>query len=283
MDGDVPLSMAPPAPPETCCEMDWPESWGSQPPIRLQPCQPFAGSSSETDRIINLWRPRILDLVDQANAMARDLCEISWRESDEPYPCCNFLKLLEPSHGRDMRRFTDEACHLLLQVSTREEILESHWLEGRVPDARDLREWMERWALWMPDEEGQFRFWSLFLPCEGLEALCRYVHGLVHDAYYEMLELHMEWEERRELKVADGEALPLPYGTPPEVLIYWHPRLVLDEQEFTLTPENAEELRDWSRDAFRSWKLHLTEDQKLALVALGYEADSLCPDPRWQD
>ena len=282
MDGDVPLTMAPSPPPVTSCEMEWPESWGSNPPIRLQPSEPFAGSSNETDRIINNWRPRIASLVEQSISMAKDLCEISWNGEEEPYPCCPFLKLITPVGG-DMRRFTDEACHVLLQASSREEILDSYWFDGRAPDARDVMEWMERWAVWLPDEEGQFRLWSAFLPCEAMEALYRYVHALVHDYYLEILELHMEWEERRELEVASGEALPDFQDTPPESILYYHPRLIIDEQEFSLTADNAEELRDWSYDAFVSWGKRITKEQREALVMLGYEADQLCPIRRWPE
>ena len=252
-------------------------------PIRLQPSEPFAGSSAETDRIINRWRPRIFDLVEQSISMAKDLCEISWNGEEEPYPCCPFLKLLEPG-SNDMRRFTDEACHILLQALTRDEIIEeAFWPDHRKPDARDLHEWMGRWATWLPDEEGQFRFWSIFLPCEAMEALYRYVHALVHDYYLEMLELHMEWEEHRQVEIASGEGLPITGGTPPESIIYWHPRLVLDELEFTLTSDNAEQLRDWAYDAFVSWGKRITKEQREALVMLGYEADQLCPIRRWPE
>lgn len=281
---DHPLVEALPAPPEACCEMEWPESWGSNPPIRLRPSAAFAGSSVETDRVISRWRPRIFELVEQANAMARELCEIARRGSDEPYPCCNFLKLIgPPAEGRDLRRFTDEACHLLLQASTRDEIADAYWFDGRPPDARDVTEWMERWGVWLPDEGGQFLLWSIFLPCEAMEALYRYVHGLVHDHYLEIMELHMEREENRELEIAAGEELPIPWGTPPESIIYWHPRLVLDELEFTLTTDNAEQLRDWSYDAFINWGRRITKEQKEALFMLGYEADQLCPERRWPD
>jgi len=279
---DYPLITAPPAPPETSCEMNWPEPWGNTPPIRIQPSQPLAGSSVDTDRIINRWRPRIFDLVEQSNAMARDLCEISWNDTLEPYPTCHFLKLLQPG-GKDMRRFTDEACHILLQVSSSNEISDAHWFDGRSPDARDVMEWMERWAMWLPNEEGQFLLWSAFLTCEAMESLYRYVHGLVHDYYLEILELHMEWEEKRELEVAAGEGMPDVHDGVPDQIIYWHPRLVLDGREYTLTPENAEELRDWSYEAFCSWKSRLTKEQKEALVSLGYEADLLCPVRRWPD
>ena len=280
---DSPLTVAEPPRSEACCEMEWPESWGSVPAIRLQPSAPFAGSSTETDRIINRWRPRIFDLVEQSISMAQDLCEISWNADDEPYPCCPFLKLLEPG-SNDMRRFTDEACHILLQALTRDEIIEeAFWPDHRKPDARDLHEWMQRWATWLPDEEGQFRFWSIFLPCEALEALYRYVHALVHDYYLEILELHMEWEENRELEIAAGEGLPITGGTPPESIIYWHPRLVLDELEFTLTSDNAEQLRDWAYDAFLNWARRIPKEQKEALCMLGYEADQLCAVRRWDD
>lgn len=282
MDGDVPPTMATPPPPETSCEMDWPESWGLNPPIRLQPSEPFAGSSNETDRIINNWRPRIASLVEQSISMAKDLCEISWKGEEEPYPCCPFLKLINPV-GRDMRRFMDEACHILLQASSKEEIFDSFWFDGRAPDARDVMEWMERWAVWLPDEDGQFLLWSAFLPCDAMEALYRYVHGLVHDYYLEILELHMEWEERMELESASGEALPDFQDAPPESILYYHPRLIIDEREFSLTAENAEELRDWSYDAFVSWGKRITKEQREALVMLGYEADQLCPIRRWPE
>lgn len=281
MDGDVPLTMAPPPPPETSCEMEWPESWGANPPIRLQPSEPFAGSSAETDRIINRWRPRIFDLVEQSISMAKDLCEISWNGDDEPYPCCPYLKLLVPE-GNDMRRFTDEACHILLQALTRDEIIEeAFWPDHRKPDARDLHEWMGRWATWLPDEEGQFRFWSIFLPCEAMEALYRYVHALVHDYYLEMLELHMEWEEHRELKVAAGEALPPPAQVSPEEFQWIPPRLFVGEMEIWLSEENAAEIREWGVFAAASWRHMLTEEKQLALVDLVEEADLLCPDPRF--
>ncbi len=278
---DMPLTMAPPAPPEACCEITREGAL----PIRIIPSAPFAGSSGETDRIINRWRPWIAGLVEQANGMAHDLCDISWNTEEEPYPCCPFLNLLEPSSGgTDMRRFTDEACHILLQALTREEITElAVWPENRKPDARDLAEWMERWGLWLPDEEGQFRFWSLFLPCESLEALYRYVHGLVHDRYLEILELHREWEEIRKGEHSAGNTLPDVRDGVPDQIIYWHPRLILDDREFTLTSENAEELRDWSYDAFCSWKSRITREQKEALVSLGYESDLLCPVRRWPD
>ena len=269
--------MAPPPPPETACEIER----EGEPPIRLQPSEPFAGSSAETDRIINRWRPRIFDLVEQSISMAKDLCEISWNGDDEPYPCCPFLKLLEPG-SNDMRRFTDEACHILLQALTRDEIIEeAFWPDHRKPDARDLHEWMGRWATWLPDEEGQFRFWSIFLPCEAMEALYRYVHALVHDYYLEMLELHMEWEEHRELKVAAGEALPPPAQVSPEEFQWIPPRLFVGEMEIWLSEQNAEEIREWGLFAAASWRHMLTEEKQLALVDLVEEADLLCPDPRF--
>ena len=280
MDGDVPLTMAPPPPPETSCEMEWPESWGANPPIRLQPSEPFAGSSIETDRIINNWRPRIASLVDQSVSMAKDLCEISWNGEEEPYPCCPFLKLITPADS-DMRRFTDEACHVLLQASTREEILDSHWYDIRTPDARDVMEWMERWAIWLPDEDGQFRLWSAFLPCDAMEALYRYVHGLVHDCYLEILELHMEWEERREVEVAAGEALPPPAQVRPEEFQWIPPRLFVGEMAIWLSEQNAEEIREWGVFAAASWRHMLTEEKQLALVDLVEEADRLCPDQKF--
>ena len=280
---DFPLMTAPPSPLEVSCEIDWPESWGGHPPIRLQPSGPYAGSSVETDRIIHRWRPRIFNLVEQANSMARDLCEISWNGNNETYPCCHFLKLIEPL-GRDMRPFCDAACELLLQVRSRDEIMEeAFWPDHRKLDARDVMEWMERWGAWLPDAHGQFQFWSIFLPCEALEALYRYVHALVHEFYLEVLELHLEWEEAVSLKRANGEALPDIYDGPPEAIIYYHPRLFLDEREFTLTTENAEELRDWAYDAFVNWKRRITDEQKQSLFMLGYEADQLCAVRRWDD
>lgn len=275
-DGDVPLTMAPPPRPETSCEI---EREGES-PIRLQPSEPFAGSSTETDRIINRWRPRIFDLVEQSISMARDLREISWNGYDEPYPCCPYLKLLEPE-GRDMRRFTDEACHLLLQVSTREEILDSYWFEGRSPDARDVMEWMERWATWLPDEDGQFHFWSLFLPCEAMEALYRYVHALVHDQYLEILELHMEWEEQRELDEPSGANLLPPTWEGPVEFQWIPPRLFVGGGEIWLNGENAQELREWGVTAIGAWKFSLTGPQKEALCDLVHEADRLCEDPKF--
>jgi hypothetical protein len=271
--------MAPPAPQEACCEL----AWHGETPIRLQPSDPFAGSSSETDRIINHWRPRIANLVEQSIEMARDLCEISWRADEEPYPCCPFLKIIEPA-GRDMRRFIDEACHVLLQASVRDEIVEAYWFDGRPPDARDVSQWLERWGVWLPDEEGQFRFWSVFMPCEALEALYRYVHALVHDAYLEILELHLECEEMAERGDFDQQEEILPvFDEIPEIILYYHPRLILDDLEITLTENNAEQMRDWAYDAFVNWGKRITRDQKEALVTLGYEADQLCSVRRWPD
>ena len=161
--------------------------------------------------------------------------------------------------------------------------MDGYWFDGRAPDARDVMEWMERWGGWLPDEEGQFRFWSIFLPCEVMEALYRYVHGLVHDFYLEIFEMHTVWEQEMAHANARGEGIPSIHSGPPESLIYWHPRLIIDDFELTLTKDNAEELRDWSYDAFCSWKQNITEDQKEALFMLGYEADQLCAVRRWPD
>lgn len=252
------------------------------PPIRLRPSATHEGSSAETDRIINRWRPRIANLVEQSISMAKELCKISWNGDDEPYPCCPYLKLLEPG-GRDMRRFTDEACHLLLQASTREEVLDFHWFEGRAPDALDVMEWMERWAVWLPDEAGEFRLWSALLPCEAMEALYRYVHALVHDYYLEILELHREWEENRELYPATGTDLLPPTWEGPKQFQWIAPRLFVGGGEIWLNGENAPELREWGVFAFGAWQLTLTQPQKEALYDLVREADRLCPDPRWRD
>jgi hypothetical protein len=266
--------------------MDWHESWGNNPAIRLQPSEPFAGSSLETDRIIHHWRHRIFNLVEQTNEMTKDLCEISWKGSDEPYPYCNFFKLIDPPVvGRDMRRFTDEACHVLLQALASDEIVEeAYWPDHRKLDARDIREWLQRWGTWLPDEEGQFQFWSIFMPYDAIEALYRYVHALVHEYYFEILELHMEWEARQELVIEEGESLPNLDEDPPESIIYWHPRLILDgDCEFTLTTDNAEELRDWAYNAFMQWGKLLDRDRKEALVEAACQADELCPKQRWAD
>jgi hypothetical protein len=250
-------------------------------PIRLLPSAVEEGSSAETDRIINSWRPRIYQLVERSISMARDLDDgISWNGVNEAYPCCPYLKLLSPE-GRDMRRFTDEACHILLQAATREEILDTYWFEGRAPDARDVVEWMERWGTWLPDEEGQFRVWSAFLPCEAMEALYRYVHALVHDYYIEMLELHMEWEERRELDTAQGISLPNPVQGSPKEFQWIPPRLFVGDAEIWLNQQNAAELREWGVFAFGAWKFSLTETQKEDLYDLIHEADRLCPDPQF--
>jgi hypothetical protein len=266
--------MAPTPPPETACEIEW----EGEPPIRLQPSELFAGSTAESDRIINRWRPRIFDLVEHSISMAKDLCEISWNGDKEPYPCCPYLKLLK-REGKDMRRFTDEACHLLLQASSREEILDSHWYDIRTPDARDVMEWMERWCTWLPDEEGQFRFWSIFLPCDALEALYRYVHALVHDYYLEMLELHMEWEKRTERETGVGKLnLLVLLNTCGKHKIH---ELLVGEMEIWLNEQNAEEICEWGLFAAASWRHMLTEDKQLELVDLVEEADLLCPDPRF--
>ena len=119
---DLPLTVAEPPRPEAFCEMHWPESWGSTPAIRLQPSHSLAGSSLETDRIIHRWGTRIFNLVEQTNSMARDLAGKSWHEHQEHYYSCYFLKLLEPS-GRDMRCFTDEACHFLIRALASDEIM----------------------------------------------------------------------------------------------------------------------------------------------------------------
>jgi hypothetical protein len=249
-------------------------------PIRLRPSAQHEGSSAETDRIINCWRPRLANLVDQSISMAKDLCEISWNGTDEPYPCCPHLKLIQ-SQGRDMRRFTDEACHLLLQACTKEEILESYWPDHRKPDARDIAEWMVRWALWLPDENGQFRIWSAFLPCEAIEAFYRYVHALVHDYYLEILELHIEWQENRERHPVQGtDLLPLTWEGPKE--FQWiPPRLFVEGGVIWLNGENAQEIREWGVIAFGAWKFSLSEEKQEALYDLVHEADRLCPDPRF--
>jgi hypothetical protein len=270
--------------PETSCEMEWDESWGSNPMIRLLPSQTYAGSSLETDRIINKWRPRLFSLVELSISMAQDLCEISWNTEEEAYPCCPFMKLLEPpSVGKDMRRFCDEACHILIQASSTEEISDAYWTDGRAVDARDVLEWMARWATLLPDENGQFQLWSVFLPCEALEAFYRYVHAILHDYYLEILQLHRAWEEDQENRVfaVGGELFPNLYGEPPETIIYWHPRLICDDQEFTLTDENAEEFRDWAYDAFMQWGKILDRARKEALVEAACQADEICPQQRW--
>jgi len=237
----------------------------------------------ETDRIIHRWGARIFNLVEQTNSMARDLAGRSWHEHQEHYYSCYFLKLLEPA-GRDMRRFTDEACYILMRALASDEIMEEvFWPFERALDARDVLEWMERWATWLPDEEGQFLLWSAFMPYEAMESLYRYVHGLLHDYYLEILELHMEWEEQMEQEGYYGEALPDIHDGPPETLLYYHPRLFINESEFTLTTDNASVMRDWSYEAFCSWKSRITKEQKEALVMLGYEADMLCPVRRWPD
>ena len=280
---DFPLMTAPPAPLEVSCEIDWPESWGSTPAIRLQPSGPYAGSSVETDRIIHRWRPRIFNLVEQANSMARDLCKISWNGNNETYPCCHFLKVIEPV-GRDMRPFCDAACELLLQVRSRDEIMEeAFWPDHRKLDARDVMEWMERWGAWLPDAQGQFCLWSIFMDCEAIEALHRHVHALVHDYYLEILELHMEWEEKRGQAIANGEALPDLDNGPIDIITYYHPRLFLDDQEFTLSRDNAQQMRDWAYGAFINWGRRIDDNRKEALAEVAYQADALCPDPRWKD
>jgi len=281
--GDFPLITAPPAPPETSCEMDWPESWGSVPAIRLQPSHSLAGSSLETDRIIHRWGARIFNLVEQTNSMARDLAGRSWHEHQEHYYSCYFLKLLEPV-GRDMRRFTDEACYLLMRALASDEIMEEvFWPFERTFDARDIREWLQRWGAWLPDGEGQFRLWSVFMDCEAIEALYRYVHALLHDYYLEILELHMEWEEKREQAIANGAALPEIDNGPPDRIIYYHPRLILGEVEYTLNSDNAEEFRDWAFGAFINWERRVDDTRKEALMEAAIAADELCPDPRWRD
>ena len=122
------------------------------------------------------------------------------------------------------------------------------------------------------------------MPCEALEALYRYVHALVHDAYLEILELHREFEERTERGDFDQHERILPvFDEIPEIILYYHPRLILDDLEITLTEDNAEQMRDWAYDAFVNWGKRINRDQKEALVTLGYEADQLCSVRRWPD
>ena len=145
-------------------------------------------------------------------------------------------------------------------------------------------EWMERWGTWLPDEEGQFRFWSVFMPCEAMEALYRYVHALVHDYYLEILERHTQWENQMEKEDFSPEDCMLPGLTQiPDIILYYHPRLILDDREVTLTEESAEQMRDWAYDAFVKWGGRLSDEQKEALVMLGYEADQICTVRRWPD
>lgn len=286
-DTDESLVMAPAAFPEADCEIPR----NSDSPIRLLPSALFEGSSDETDRILYTWRPRIANIVEQSIGMARDLCIISWQLEEEPYPCCPFLKVINPpSPGKDMRRFTDEACHILLQVLTRDEIVElAHWPDHRKPDARDMLEWIERWGTWLPDEEGQFRLWSAFLPCEALEAFCRYVHALVHDFYLEILELHREWEAdpNRVRPSEPGSLLEndpgLPYpGYHPVEFEFYAPRLLIGDREIWIDASNAVVMREWGMRAFIAWKSLLDEEKKEQLYDLIHAADELCPDPQFQ-
>jgi hypothetical protein len=275
--GDEPVSFAPPAPPEICCERDW----SGAPPIRLQPSAHY--SSAQTDRIINYWRPRIANLVESAIGMVGDFRQyqeggklgIDWQTNGNPYPCLPFLRVVgPPESGRDMRHFTDESCHVLLQTSTKEEAQEAYWFKGRIPDARDIMEWIERWSVWLPNESSQFEFWSVFLPSGTFERFCHYVHSLVHDYYLEILERHTLWEERMECEgwpPPAEDSLPTAKNLPTSIR-YWHPRLLLDEEEFRLTVENAAEVFAFTMDMLQRYRHSLDQEAKDALEMAAYEA-----------
>jgi hypothetical protein len=218
--------------------------------------------------------------LDVRTAQARD---------QESYPCCGFLNLVGPANT-SKRLFIDEACVVLLSVLTSEEILtEVYWPCDRKCDARDVMDWYQRWGAWLPDDEGQLRFWSIFMDCEQMETLYRYVHAMVRQCYLEILERHRELgedykrqEETEDWNQDDLESLPNFYPVPEEI-IYYHPRLFLDGRAFWLTEENAMELRDWAYDAFRYWHKTIDKDQKEALVRAAVEADRLCPEKRWPE
>jgi hypothetical protein len=96
----------------------------------------------------------------------------------------------------------------------------------------------------------------------------------------------MEWEEDQEKRMIaqGGELFPNLHGDPPESIIYWHPRLILDgDCAFTLTTDNAEQLRNWAYNAFMLWGSILDRDRKEALVEAACQADELCPKQRWAD
>jgi len=249
---------------------------------------PLEGSSPETDRIISYWRPRLLSLVDDANAMALDIKKSGWREK-QPYICCSFLITCSPSDPV-LRVFIDQACEILLEAKTSEEIMhDDGWPEIRKFDARDVRKWIQRWGECIPDEKWDMKRWSAFMECDSIEGLYIYVHSLVSQYRLELLESHIEWTEMQEIGVeregwhkSDLDCLPH-HDSRPEEIIYFHPRLFLDERAFQLTPENAEDLRDWAFKAFCLWHREIDEKQKEALVDATLEADELCPIRRWAD
>ena len=176
-----------------------------------------------------------------------------------------------------MRRFCDEASHLLLQASTGGDQYEYSWYGHRLPDARDVMEWLSRWSVWLPDEFGQFEFWSTFMPCDQLESLYRYLHALVHDFYLEILERHTLWEERMERENWAAPEGGIPGSAAfksksPDLIRYWHPRLIIDDHEIRLTGENAAEFFAFAIDFMNHFHSELDMEAKEALKEAAYEA-----------
>jgi hypothetical protein len=128
----------------------------------------------------------------------------------------------------------------------------------------------------LPDQSGQFEFWSCFLACEALESFFRYVHDLIHDAYLQILERHTEWEQQMEKEgCPEQHDIPTRRSGIPEIIRYWHPRLILDDDQFLLTTENAEEFFAFAMDMLRHFKGQLDDEAKDALENAAYEAYQL--------
>lgn len=254
-------------------------------PLRLIPSGLYDGSSWETDTIINDWRPKLQTLIARGNGLVRDLEQLGW-ESNGVFLQAEFLGFLVQDQGRaDLRVFADQALYFVLEVRSSEELSEEWWWEGRSPDARDLKEWLSRLPSVFPKTDANFRLWSAFME-SPLEAFYQYLHGLLIDWYYEVLEIVETGRENPEglrRRRERGEVELPPTWEGPKEFEFHCPRLFVEGREIWVNETNAQRIREWGMTAFGAWKFSLSRAQKEALYELVHEADRLCPDSRWQD
>lgn len=264
--------------------------WGEcdlvgEPMARIVPAGLHEGSSREADRIISGWRERLRELVGRGNGLITEIESLGW-EPRGVFVEATFLGFITPGgDGPDLRFFADQAVYFLLQVRTSEELTEESWWDERLPDARDLAEWLERLPLVFPKTDAAFRLWGAFQN-SPMEAFFQYLHGMMREWYLEALaivetsQVNPEGlERRRERGIED---LP-PTWEGPKEFQWLPPRLFVEGREIWLSQTNAEQMREWGMFAAVAWRHALPEEKQDELVDLVEEADALCLVPRWKD
>ncbi|MEI6377405.1 MAG: hypothetical protein WCO97_09445, partial [bacterium] len=182
------------------------------------------------------------------------------------------LGFVELDRGEDdLRQFVSQVLSCLMNVVTDDDWYPMYFALGEPITVEVLLERLEWCVASDPAAAKRFPEWAQLDDLERLESTCRFVEETLRDYRLRLLEI-TDTEE----PVLEEMPLP-PADCLPRELLFFPPLLTVDDHEFLVTEENADEIRDWLLEAIYSLGSKLPEQQISHMVDAFRFSDALCP------